>query len=137
MPVPDLACMAMIASFHHLPPRVPPSIQAVEGSRAGMVHRDADGSGDPGVMQVNTRWVQALAGYAGLRTDVVRARLIRELCFGIAAAGAIPRSDLDVAHANLMLAIGHDHSHMPRLNLGDRLQVTRAATRLFAAPGRP
>ncbi len=65
--VPFLACMALVASVYHLPPRVLPSIQAVEGGWAGAVIRNGDGSDDLGVMQVNTQWLAVLARRAGCR----------------------------------------------------------------------
>ncbi len=35
MPVPYLACMALVASIYHLPPRVLPSIHTIEGGWPG------------------------------------------------------------------------------------------------------
>jgi hypothetical protein len=64
MAVPFLACMALVASVHHLPPRVLPSIQAVEGGAVGSVSANTDGSSDLGVMQVNTLWLRPLARVA-------------------------------------------------------------------------
>ena len=40
MAVPYLACMALVAQIYSLPPRVLPSIQAVEGGGAGVVHHN-------------------------------------------------------------------------------------------------
>ena len=42
MAVPFLACMVAAAAWYHLPPRVLPSIQAVEGGRPGLVRRMSD-----------------------------------------------------------------------------------------------
>ena len=44
MPVPFLACMVAVSAFYGLPPRVLPSIQAVEGGQVGTVNRNLDGS---------------------------------------------------------------------------------------------
>ena len=55
MAVPFVACMALVASLYNLPPRVLPSIHAVEGGQIGTVHLNTDGSEDLGFMQVNTR----------------------------------------------------------------------------------
>ena len=44
MAVPYLACMALVASIYHLPPRVLPSIQRIEGGRPGLVSPNANGS---------------------------------------------------------------------------------------------
>ena len=67
MAVPFLACMALVASVYHLPPRVLPAIQAVEGGVPGSVSHNADGSDDLGVMQVNTLWLAPLARVSRLR----------------------------------------------------------------------
>ncbi len=42
MSIPLLACMASVAAFYQLPPRVLPSIQGVEGGAIGIVHSDAE-----------------------------------------------------------------------------------------------
>jgi hypothetical protein len=129
--IPYLACMAATAAFYALPPRVLPSIQAVEGGKAGMVRANRDGSADLGLMQVNTRWVAALARYTGLAPEVVQARLVGEPCFNIAAAGAIMRVYLNEAHEDLMQAVGAYHSHTPALNQAYRALVLRSAVKLF------
>ena len=126
--------MVVVAHFYGLPPRALPAIQAVERGFPGAVHHDADGSADLGVMQVNTSWTAPLARVTRLPPATVRARLIADPCFNIAAAGAILRAYLGVTH-NLMQAIGDYHSHTPALNLAYQHRVLAAAGRLFAAPG--
>ncbi len=135
MAVPFLACMLAVAAFHHLPPRVLPSIQAVEGGAVGSVHPNADGSDDLGVMQVNTRWLLPLAQVGGLDVATVRARLVDDGCFNIAAAGLILKSYLIETGGDMMRAIGDYHSHTEALNLSYQADVLRSAMRLFA-PGR-
>ena len=134
MAVPYVACMALVASIYGLPPRVLPSIQAVEGGRPGTVSRNANGSDDLGVMQVNTIWLPALSAYTGLSPAVLRQRLTGEACFNIAAAGAIMRLYLDQAGGDLMQAVGNYHSHTPPLHHAYRGRVMAAARRLFLAP---
>ena len=131
MAVPFLACMVATAAFYHLPPRVLPAIQAVEGGRVGTVHQDTDGTRDLGVMQVNTRWIVPIARYTGMAVQAVETRLIGDACFNIAAAGAILRTYLSATGGNLMLAIGDYHSHTPGLNQAYQLQVMGAASLLF------
>jgi len=133
MAIPLLACMVATAAYYHLPPRVLPSIQRVEGGYVGSVSGNTDGSADLGLMQINTRWVQPLAALTGLAPAVVRGRLIDDGCFNIAAAGAILRVYLDEAHGDLMTAVGDYHSHTPALHQAYRLLVLRAATALFVA----
>lgn len=131
MSIPLLSCMAAVAAFYHLPPRVLPSIQAVESGRPGLVHVNADGSQDLGIMQINTVWVGRLAEIAALTPETVRVRLLYDGCFNIAAAGAIMRTYLNEARGDLMLAVGYYHSHTPALNLAYQRQVLASAFRLF------
>ena len=134
MAIPFLACMAAAAAFYHLPPRVLPSIQAVEGGRVGTVHQDTDGSQDLGLMQVNTRWVEPLARLARMTPPAVRVRLIGDGCFNIAAAAAIMRSYLYESGGNLLLAVGYYHSHTPALREDYQARVLQSATLLFVHP---
>ena len=135
MAVPYLACMALVASIYHLPPRVLPSIQAIEGGWPGAVIRNANGSEDLGVMQVNTLWIGPLVRYTGLPAPAVRQKLVALPCFNIAAAGAILRNYMDEANGDLMQAIGYYHSHRPALGLPYQVRVRDAAAMLFSRPG--
>ena len=131
MAVSYLACMALVASIYHLPPRVLPSIQSVEGGQPGSVRLNVNGSHDFGVMQVNSLWLPALAAYTGLSEAAVRDRLVNRACFNIAAAGAIFRSYLNETKGDLMLAIGDYHSHTPAHNAKYQMLVRKAASRIF------
>ena len=131
MTAPLLACMAAAAAFYHLPPRVLPSIQAVEGGRIGLVHPNTNGTADLGLMQVNTTWITPLARYARLAPGQVAERLIQDGCFNITAAAAIMRVYMKESHGNLMLAIGHYHSHSPALSRAYQERVLSAAQALF------
>jgi len=137
-----LACMVVVASVNGLPPRVLPAIQAVEGGRAGTVSRNADGSEDLGVMQINTRWLPVLARHTRLSEAELRERLIHDACFNIAVAGAILRTHLDEARGDLMRAIGNYHSRTPALHAAYRQRVLASAAAIFGggsarAGGRP
>ncbi len=134
MAIPFLACMVATAAFYHLPPRVLPSIQHVEAGRPGTVSRNADGSADLGVMQVNTLWLPRFAAITGMTEDAVRARLIVDPCFNIAAAGAIMRVYLDQSGGVLVRAVGFYHSHTPERANAYEAKVLSAATELFARP---
>jgi len=137
MGIPYLACMALVAHIYALPPRVLPSIQAVEGGSPGLVHQNSNGTADLGLMQVNTRWLPAFAAYTRLPTDILRYRLTDSPCFNIAAAGAIMRTYLNETGGDLLQAVGDYHSHNALLNQHYRSEVLRAATLLFehAEPG--
>ncbi|MDB5403955.1 MAG: lytic transglycosylase [Rhodopila sp.] len=132
MSVPFLACMAAAAAFYHLPPRVLPSIQAVEGGKVGSVQINTNGSADLGLMQVNTIWVQPLADLAHMNRQAVIDRLQHDPCFNIAASAAIMRFYLTETHGNLMAAIGYYHSHTPGLSTAYQEKVLAAAGTLFA-----
>jgi hypothetical protein len=132
MSVPFLACMAATAAFYHLPPRVLPSIQAVEGGKVGLVRINTNGTADLGLMQVNTIWIVPLTAAAHMNREAVIDRLVHDPCFNIAAAGAIMRLYMTEVHGNLMAAIGHYHSHTPGLSIDYQDKVVAAAGALFA-----
>lgn len=134
MPVPYLACMGLVASIYHLPPRVLPSIQAVEGGSPGIVHHNTNETEDLGVMQVNTTWLQPLARYTHTSPAVVYTRLRDETCYNVAAAGAIMRTYLDETGGDIMRAVGDYHSHTAALNTAYQVRVIQSAARLFV-PG--
>lgn len=131
MASPLLACMVAAAAFYHLPPRVLPSIQAVEGGRIGMIHPNSNGTADLGLMQVNTTWIKPIARYAHMPSGTVAVRLIDDGCFNVYVAAVIMRVYLNEVHGNLMAAIGHYHSHTPALSLAYQERVLAAANSLF------
>ena len=136
MPVPYVACMALVANIYALPPRVLPSIQRIEGGRPGLVSPNRNGSEDYGIMQINSIWLPALSRYTGLDRATVRERLIGRDCFNIAAAGLIMRTELDAVQGDLMSAVGNYHSHTTVHHLRYRARVMDAARALFQ-PGLP
>jgi hypothetical protein len=131
--------MALVSSTYHIPPRVLPSIQAVEGGGVAVVHRNADGSEDLGVMQINTLWLRPLARLSHLSEEDVRFRLLNRPCFNIAAAGLIVRFYLTETGGDLLRAVGDYHSHTRVLNLAYQERVLRSATSMFepAKQGQP
>lgn len=131
MAIPFVACMVAVAAYYQLPPRVLPAIQAVEGGRVGMVRLNTDGSEDLGVMQINTRWVAVLARTIGDSPQATRERLIGDACFNIAASGIILRTYLNEANGDLMLAVGHYHSHTPARRDDYLARVLRSAQSMF------
>ena len=137
MPVPFLPCMALVAQIYSLPPRVLPSIQRVEGGASGLASRNANGSEDLGVMQINTLWLPYLSRYTRLEPAEVRSRLLQRPCFNIAAAGLIMRIYLDETGGDLMRAVGNYHSHTQALNQSYQAKVLRSASTLFEAARDP
>jgi hypothetical protein len=135
MAIPFLACMVHVAMYWHLPPRVLPSIQAVEGGFVGSISHNTDGSDDLGVMQVNTLWLQPLSRVTGLPVAEVRRLLIFDGCFNIGAAGMIMDFYRIKAHGDLNQAVGDYHSHTPALHDDYLARVLAAARRLFGHAG--
>ena len=123
--------MAAAAAFYHLPPRVLPSIQAVEGGRPGLIQANLNGTADLGLMQVNTIWVEPLARYAHMNQTAVLNRLTGDPCFSIDAAAVIMRLYMDEAKGDFMVAIGYYHSHTPTLGSVYQQKVLAAAGMLF------
>jgi len=130
MSVPFLACMVAAASFHHLPVQALEAIQSVEGGTVGAVVADKDGSADLGLMQVNTRWIPAVARATRANEGFVRARLTFDGCYNVKVAAAILDLYRTEAHGNLLEAVGFYHSHTPDLKLAYQTKVLAAATRL-------
>lgn len=129
--IPYLACMITVSAVAHLPPRILPVIQHIEGGRVGLVRPDTNGTDDLGVMQVNTIWVPAIAARARLSPDVTERKLINDPCFNIAAAAVILRVYLKQDGGALLPAIGDYHSHTFSLNRAYTLRAEAAAGRLF------
>jgi hypothetical protein len=136
MPVPFLTCMAAVASFYQLPPRVLPSIQATEGGQVGMVSHNPNGTDDLGLMQVNTSWVQPIAARSGMSEQEVRDRLVNDGCYNIAVAGLILRGCLNETRGNLMRAVGYYHSHAPARGQAYRVRMINSALALYFPPKR-
>ena len=134
MSLPLVACLAAAAALYQLPPRALVAIQAVEGGQTGMASRNADGSEDLGLMQVNTRWLAPLAAATGLPQATLRARLVDDACFNIRVGAAILRIETNAAKGDLGVALGHYHSRTPARAEAYRGRVLRAAERLFAGP---
>ncbi len=132
MPVPFAACMVLVAQIYGLPPRVLPSIQAVEGGRTGLASRNSNGTEDLGIMQINTIWLPALAHYSGITQAEVRERHLRRPCYNIAAAGLILSIQLEETGGDLMRAIGYYHSRTPVRSQAYQQRVMSSARRLFA-----
>jgi hypothetical protein len=129
--IPYLACMVTVAAIAHLPPRVLPVIHAIEGGTVGTITRDANGTADLGVMQVNTLWIPAIAAQAHMTPAATQNHLVNDPCFNIAAAALILRVYLRETNGALLPAIGDYHSHTPPLNQAYQLKAEATARFLF------
>lgn len=131
MSIPYFACMLAIAAHFGLPPRVLPSIQRVEGGQVGVAHHNANGTDDLGLMQVNSRWVPALAQRFGVTDATMRGWLTQNACFNITVAGALVRIYLSESRGDLLAAVRKYHSHTPTLGAAYQAKVVGAARALF------
>jgi hypothetical protein len=131
MAIPFLACMLAVSAVLHLPPRVLPAIQAVEGGGIGVARINANGTEDLGLMQVNSLWLPVLSRHTGLTREALRERLVQDGCFNVAVAGAIMHLYLREAGGNLLAAVGNYYSHTPLRHQAYQERVTAAAARMF------
>ena len=137
MPLPYLACMLTAAQYYHLPPRVLPSIHAVEGGFPGAIHPNRDGTDDLGVMQINTLWVAPLTAYVNTRTAAhmstaeMHDRLVTDACFNVSAAALIVQTEWNNGGHDWLRAVGNYHSHTATLHADYLARVTQAARSLF------
>jgi soluble lytic murein transglycosylase-like protein len=116
----ELKCIEASARFNGISPQLLLAVRQQEGGRPGFWHRNANGSFDYGVMQINSRWLPVLAprGYtAAVLTD--------DVCASIAAGAWILAKTLfahsvwNLADADPMAfwkAVGEYHSFKPGLN---------------------
>ena len=137
MPVPYLACMLAAAQFYHVPPRVLPSIHAVEGGFPGAIHPNLNGTDDLGVMQINTSWVAPLTTYINsqpgprMSGSFVYTKLLADPCFNISAAALIVHYEWLNGGRDWVRAVGNYHSHTAALHQDYVMRVTQAAQALF------
>ncbi|MBO1359909.1 MULTISPECIES: lytic transglycosylase domain-containing protein [Acetobacter] len=134
MPAPLLACVLAAAIRYDIPPRVFPTIWEVERGANGVVHRNADGSSDLGLMQINTRWVEVISKITHMPAVQTAARLVSDGCFNVAASAVVLRTYLNETHGDLMQAIGDYHSHTQGLNEDYQKKILEQARKLFPTP---
>lgn len=131
MAIPLLACMLAVAAELHLPPRVLPVIQAVEGGQIGLARANPNGTEDLGLMQVNSLWLPVLSRQTGLPQGGLRARLLDDGCFNIGVAGAVLEFYLRQSGGDLLTAVGNYHSHTPIRHQAYQDRVLRTALKMF------
>lgn len=123
----ELRCIEASARYNRLPPALLLAVRLQEAGRTGYWRRNADGSFDYGVMQINSRWLPMLEpqGY----TATV---LVYNGCASIEAgawilAWALASQDswnrADAQPAAYWRGVGDYHSHTPTLNRGYAEQV--------------
>jgi soluble lytic murein transglycosylase-like protein len=118
----ELSCIGASARYNGLPPALLLAVRQQEGGRTGFWRRNADGSFDYGVMQINSRWLPVLQplGYTA-------SALTYDACASIAAGAWMLAQALAAARswnqANpdpdaYWRAVGDYHSRTPALNRG-------------------
>jgi hypothetical protein len=123
----EAQCMESAARYYALPLALLRAIRAQEGGSVGAWRRNADGSVDYGVMQINSRWLPRLerAGYSARV-------LVYDTCASIVAGAWIlaqvlaDRGAWNRAEANPNIywrAVGDYHSHTPSRNRTYAAQV--------------
>lgn len=118
----ELHCIDASARYNSLPTGLLLAVRRQEGGRAGFWRRNADGSFDYGVMQINSRWLPVLepSGYTA-------SALTYDACASIAAGAWILSQSLAARRSwnrpgadpfAYWHAVGDYHSHTPALNRG-------------------
>lgn len=116
----EAQCMEGAAHYYSLPLALLRAIRAQEGGSPGRWRRNADGSVDYGVMQINSRWLPRLER-AGYTARV----LVYDTCASIVAGAWILAQALaehrawnrgDADSRVYWLAVGNYHSRTPHRN---------------------
>jgi hypothetical protein len=129
---PLVACMTAVAAANGLPPLVLPAIHMIEGGHVGMIVKNANGSEDYGVMQINSSWLPTLAQGLDRSASQVRSDLIHDGCFNIAIAGAVMKYNVAQAGGDIWQAVGYYSSHTASFNAIYQARVAIAAVKIQA-----
>ncbi|MEA2755599.1 MAG: hypothetical protein QOJ54_1888 [Aliidongia sp.] len=127
---PLVACMTAVAAANGLPPLVLPAIHMVEGGQVGTIAKNANGSEDYGVMQINSSWLPTLAQGLDRSASQVRSDLIHDGCFNIAIAGAVMKYKVAQAGGDIWQAVGYYSSHTASFNAIYQARVAIAAVKI-------
>lgn len=106
------ACLMLAAQTYQVPPAVLVGIYKVEGGKVGQEVRNANGTSDLGPMQINTIWMDDLAGRWGVSPETAKRWVRDDACTNVGVAAWILRSHLRET-SSLSQAIAHYHSRTP------------------------
>lgn len=85
------ACFAYVGAYYHVNPLLLRAIAAQEsGFNPNSIGKNANGSYDIGVMQINSSWLPRLA-----RAGISASRLISDPCLNIAVGALILKKNID------------------------------------------
>lgn len=125
------ACIAQAALHHRVNPSVLRAILRIEsGLDPRAVGRNADGSVDVGIAQINSRHFGVLARYR------IRPEHLLDACVG-AYVAAWHLASLLAAHGNTWSAIARYHSATPNLNHRYQVLLANELIATGAIPGKP
>ena len=124
------ACIVAAAGSHRLPAGLLLVILDVEGGAIGGVSRNSNGTIDIGPMQVNDRWLPALAQRWHAPRAEVYAGLRDNFCANVEAGAWILRQAIDEAHGDFWDGVALYHSHDPAEKAAYLRSVLRRAISL-------
>lgn len=115
------SCIAGAAQRYGANPTAIWLIIKVEGGTTGKIHRNADGTFDMGLMQINSDHLPTLAKFGIGPQD-----LIWNECLNIYIGTWYLQKNILHRHGDVWRGIGDYHSHTPSRNAAYQLQVYRA-----------
>jgi soluble lytic murein transglycosylase-like protein len=107
-------CLLWASLQNQVPTDALLAIMEVEGGRAGLEVRNANGTHDLGLMQINTCWLPELARSWSIPSSQVR-RLIRDNdCLNIMVAAHILKTKIREAQGDILQGIARYNNANPR-----------------------
>ncbi len=124
------ACLMMAAQAYQVPPAVLVGILKVEGGKVGQeVGPNGNGTYDLGPMQINTVWLEELAGHWNTDKATARRMVRDDGCLNITVGAWILRRQMDRTD-HLYRAIARYHSATPGIGTRYADKVVREMRRL-------
>ena len=130
------ACLAAAAMTYELPPPLLTAVMAVEGGEVGQWRENSNGSYDMGPMQINSLWVDELAGRLDLSSADVTLRLVYDPCFNVGVAAWILSGHITDTDSYWQ-GVARYHSRTPELGRAYAERVLEAFRRQQAENSRP
>ena len=119
------ACLMLAANTYSVPPAVMMGIYQVEGGQVGQAVANSNGTHDLGPMQVNTLWLDKLAGHWGVSEATARRWVRDDPCTNMGVSAWILRRHIDQTDS-LSQAIAWYHSRTPHIGSDYKRRVITA-----------
>ena len=87
-------CIQLAAQSYQVPPEVLWVIHDIEGGKVGTVAENTNGTVDLGPMQINSHWIDDLAGIYGVSEDKIYFNLRDNACFNVQVAAWILKTEI-------------------------------------------